>query len=137
MLKGSGQTYRRAKSLRGNMSLPEVLLWEQLRRRATGYKWRRQHPAGRYILDFYCDAAKLCIEIDGEAHERGDRHARDIQRDTNLARQGIFTLRIPAVEILTNLEGALHHILAHARKRAPLHHPSGGPPPPAIPGEDR
>src|SRR5687767_11499347 len=114
MLKGTGQAYRRAKQLRREMSLPEVLLWQQLRKLQTGYKWRKQHPVGPYYLDFYCDRAKLCIEIDGEAHARGDRPQRDARRDAWLATGGVLTLRIPAVEVLENLEGVLTFISATA-----------------------
>jgi very-short-patch-repair endonuclease len=136
MLKGTGKAYRRSKELRGEMSLPEVLLWQQLRRGGTGHHWRNQHPAGPYSLDFCCDAAKLCVEVDGEAHERGDRPERDARRDAWLAANGITTLRIPAAEVLGNLEGVVQLVTEHARKRAPLHRPSDGPPPPAELGED-
>jgi very-short-patch-repair endonuclease len=98
------------------MSLPEVLLWQQLRRRQTGPKWRKQHPAGPYDLDFYCDAAKLCVEVDGEGHERGNRPARDARRDAWLAEQGITTLRIPASEVLNNLEGVVIFLTETARR---------------------
>ena len=117
MLKGTGKAYRRAKTLRREMTLPEILLWQQLRKHQTGFHWRKQHPAGPYDLDFYCEQAKLCVEVDGEAHERGDRRATDARRDAFLARHGIFTLRIPAVDVLKNLEGVLIHIVEHARNR--------------------
>jgi len=136
MLKGTGKAYRNAKRLRREMTLPELLLWRQLRRRQTGYRWRKQHPVGPYTLDFYCDAAKLCVEVDGEAHGRGDRPAQDERRNAWLAENGIETLRIPAVEVLRNLDGVLGQIVEHARKRAPLHQPSAGPPPPATLGEE-
>jgi very-short-patch-repair endonuclease len=118
------------------MTLPEVLLWQQLRGNETGHHWRKQHPAGSYILDFYCDAAKLCIEIDGEAHERGDRPQKDVVRDRWLAAQGVLTLRIAAVEVLGNMSGVLAYIAGHARRRAPLHRPLDGPPPPAALGQE-
>ena len=136
MLKGTGKAIRQARSLRREMSLPEVLLWQQLRKPRSGYHWRKQHPAGPYSLDFYCDVAKLCVEVDGEAHDRGDRPQRDQRRDAWIAAEGIATMRIPAGEVLGNMEGVLAFIDAHARSRAPLHHPSGSPPPPAAPGED-
>ena len=106
MLKGTGRSYRRAKRLRREMSLPEVLLWQQLRGR-DGEKWRKQHPAGPYVLDFYCDAARLCVEVDGEAHGCGTAPATDARRDAWLAAQGVATLRVPAAEVLHNLEGVL------------------------------
>ena len=71
MISGPRRTVIRARQLRRQMSLPEIALWYQLRQRPGGFKFRHQHPAGPYSLDFYCDAALLCIEVDGEAHERG------------------------------------------------------------------
>jgi very-short-patch-repair endonuclease len=136
MLKGSGKAYRRARELRRVMSLPEVLLWQQLRARQTGYHWRKQHPGGPYDLDFYCDRAKLCVEMDGEAHDRGTQPLKDARRDAWLASQGILTLRIPAAEVLANMEGVLALVEANARERAPLHRPADGPPPPGKLGED-
>lgn len=136
MLKGTGTAYRPARALRRAMSLPEVLLWQQLRRRHTGYRWRKQHPAGPCDLDFYCDGAKLCVEVDGEGHDRGDRPHRDAARDNWLRANGIMTLRIPAAEVLRNMDGVLAFIVDHARQRAPLHQPAASPPPPAELGED-
>jgi very-short-patch-repair endonuclease len=132
MLKGTGKSYRRAKKLRRQMTLPEVLLWQQLRRSGAGHHWRPEHAAGPYSLDFYCDAAKLCFEVDGEAHERGNRPDRDARRDAWLAANGILTLRIPAADILRNLDGVARFVSDHARECAPLHRPSDGPPPPAL-----
>ncbi|SFI95642.1 Very-short-patch-repair endonuclease [Sphingomonas sp. NFR04] len=104
MLKGNGRSYRRAKRLRREMTLPEVLLWQQLRGR-DGEKWRKQHPAGPYVLDFYCDAARLCVEVDGEIHARGTAPAADARRDAWLAVQGVATMRVRAAEVLNNLAG--------------------------------
>jgi very-short-patch-repair endonuclease len=125
MLKGTGKAYRRSRALRREMSLPEILLWQQLRRQATGRKWRKQHPAGPYSLDFYCDAAKLCVEVDGEAHDRGNRPARDKERDAWLVRHGIATLRIPAAEVLGNMDGALAFI-DHRASELEKSSPDGG-----------
>jgi very-short-patch-repair endonuclease len=117
MIKGTGKATRRAKTLRRELTLPEVLLWQQLRRSETGLHWRKQHPAGDLVLDFYCDAAKLCVEVDGAAHDRGDNPARDARRDAWLAGQGILTLRVPARDVLRNLSGVLEHINHVARQR--------------------
>jgi len=115
------------------MSLPEVLLWQRLRRRAGGVKFRRQHPVAGYIADFYCHEAKLIVEVDGEGHNRGDRPARDAKRDTVLTALGLTVLHIPAAEILANVDAAAAAIAAAA---LPLHRPAGGPPPHAMHGED-
>ena len=57
------------RELRNNSTPEEAVLWTQIKsRKIKGYKWRRQHPIGSYILDFYCPEAKLCIELDGAAH---------------------------------------------------------------------
>ncbi|WP_204270871.1 DUF559 domain-containing protein, partial [Escherichia coli] len=58
-------------------------------------RFRKQHAAGPYVLDFYCAPAMLAIEVDGEAHARGDRPARDATRDAWLAEQGVKVLRYP------------------------------------------
>ena len=136
--KGRARSVRRARGLRAEMSLPEVMIWQALRKQSTGVKFRRQHATGPYILDFYCSDARLAIEIDGEAHSRGDRPRRDEARDAWLLEAGIATLRIPAVEVLRNVDSVVRGIVAHAAVRLPLHHPAapGGPPPRDKLGED-
>jgi very-short-patch-repair endonuclease len=94
------QTILKARELRKSMSKPEIMLWQQLRRKPLGIKFRRQHPFGPYILDFYCPSAKLAIEVDGMAHDMGDRPERDERRERNLSQQGIETIRISAEEVL-------------------------------------
>jgi len=86
------------------MSLPEVLLWQLLRREPEGVKFRRQHPIGDYCLDFYVAKLKLAIEIDGLAHDMGDRPERDLQRDAFLRNEGIEVARIPAADVLRSPE---------------------------------
>jgi very-short-patch-repair endonuclease len=134
MLKGPGATVRQARTLRRQMSFPEVLLWRVLRTRPDGLKFRRQHPAGPYVLDFFCSDAQLAIEIDGEAHERGDRPARDARRDAWLNEHDVAVLRIPAGDALTDLESVIRLVVTTARARLPLYHAAHGPPPRS--GED-
>ena len=63
------QTRRLARTLRQEMSLPEVLLWNAIKGgKLDGLHFRKQHPLGPYVLDFYCDDAKLCVEVDGASH---------------------------------------------------------------------
>lgn len=99
---GPKETIERARQLRQSMNKPERLLWWAIRRQQTGYRFRRQHPAGPYVLDFYCDSIRLCVEVDGENHDF--RISTDRQRDGWLAGLGIVTLRVPAQEVLSNLE---------------------------------
>jgi len=116
------------------MSLPEVLLWQQLRQRPGGFRFRKQFPQEHYVIDFACVAVRLAIEVDGEAHDRGDRPRRDAARDVHLTGLGFTMMRIPAREVLGNLEGVLMGIVERCRTLRPLHQPSAGPPPRS--GED-
>jgi len=134
---GGGASLRRpevyaARKLRRNMSPPEVVLWSQLRGKRLGFKVLRQHPIGPYVADFYVSTAKLVIEVDGGAHDFGNRPERDERRDRYLADRGYRVLRIAAADVTRNLEGALLFIAEQVMN--PLHHPSDGPPPHA--GED-
>jgi 3-isopropylmalate/(R)-2-methylmalate dehydratase small subunit len=126
----------RARKLRREMSLPEVMLWQELRKRPGGLKFRRQHPAAAYTLDFYCAAAKLCIEVDGEHHSRGTNPQQDAKRDNFMRHHGIETIRLTATDVIGSLENTVRHIVAAARARIPLHRPSDGPPPHSLNGED-
>jgi very-short-patch-repair endonuclease len=103
MMKRTGNpTIIKARELRRTMSLPEGLLWQELRKRPGGFKFRRQHPILGLIADFYCPAAKLVIEVDGEAHDRGERAARDERRDRDVAQLGLRTMRVPAAAVLSD-----------------------------------
>lgn len=92
-----------------------MLLWRQLRKRPDGLKFRHQHPAGPYSLDFYCPEVDLAIEVDGEAHARGDQPERDAERDAWLGMRGVRILRIPAAEVLRDLDAVMRHIVTIAR----------------------
>ena len=107
------ETIQRARTLRRQMTKPERLLWWALRRKQTGFHFRRQHPAGPYVLDFYCDAARLCVEVDGEHHSF--QVSQDRRRDGYLAKLGVTTIRIPAHEVLTNLQGVVDAIERETR----------------------
>lgn len=134
MLHGPKSTQTHAKRLRRALSLPEVLLWRQLRKRPAGLRFRRQHPAGPYILDFFCAELAVAVEVDGEAHARGNRPERDEQRDVWLRRQGVRVLRIAAREVLSDLDAVVRHIVVVARGDYPSTGFAGPPPPP--PEED-
>ncbi len=129
MLRASAATVHRARRQRREMSLPEILLWRVLKTRPDGLKFRKQHPVGTYTLDFFCAEAKLCIEVDGEAHDRGDQPAFDASRGHWLKLHGIETLRIPATAILRDLDGVVIHVVEAVRARLPLRQPDGLPPP--------
>ena len=134
MITGPRDTVKRARKLRSEMSLPETKLWRALRTRPSGYKFRRQHPAGHYVLDFYCAKARLDIEIDGWAHANEQTARHDINRSHFLRSQGIATTRIPAKLVLEELDAVVHRIVEICEQRieqlnVPLHQPAAGPPP--------
>ena len=86
-------------------------MWQALRRgQLDGLLFRRQHPVGPYVLDFYCPVARLAVEVDGSAHDGAVQAAHDTRRDLWLADHGIRVMRIPAREVLS-IEGR-HDVLA-------------------------
>jgi very-short-patch-repair endonuclease len=121
-----------ARKLRKEMSLPENMLWRRLRGSQLGMKFRHQHPIGPYVADFFCRDAKLIVEIDGEAHNRGSNPQRDSVRDRIMDRRGFKVLRIAAVDVLKDADAVADAIRVIVTD--PLHQPSAGPPPRA--GED-
>ena len=81
------------KELRNNPTPTESALWELLRAgRLDGTKWRRQYSIGKYIVDFYCPKARLCIELDGDAHYSMQGDLYDFNRDEYINSLGIKTL---------------------------------------------
>ena len=106
--------------LRQNMPAPELILWQRLRSKQLGIKFRRQHSIGYYILDFYAPSIKLGIEIDGETHFiDGVSMQKDKQRDLDLAEKGIKILRFLNPEIMKNLDGVLEKILNEIKNATP------------------
>ena len=116
-LEGSPNGRRNAKRLRNEMTPPEIAMWLALRRNDAGLRFRKQYAAADYVLDFYCAPARLAIEVDGEAHNRGTRPARDAIRDAWLVARDIRVLRYPACEVLSNLDDILRQIVAVAVER--------------------
>ena len=102
----------RARAMRKAMTEPEVILWTRLRGRAEDRPtFRRQHPFGSIILDFYCPSLRLAIEVDGATHWDDEAQLRDAARDRWLAGQGVHTVRIPASRIYHDLDGVMDVIL--------------------------
>jgi len=96
----------RAKELRKNQTDAEKVLWNKLRnRQINGYKFRRQVPAGSYIVDFMCVSVKLIIELDGGQH--AEQQDYDHKRTLFLASKNYKVLRFWNNEILTNIDGVL------------------------------
>lgn len=100
----------RARALRKDMSGPEVMLWSRLRGRGDHPTFRRQHPIGSIIVDFYCPACRLAVEVDGNTHGSEEAIWRDRARDHWLESQGIEVLRVSAAWVFRDLRGVVRAI---------------------------
>jgi very-short-patch-repair endonuclease len=139
----------RARELRKAMSDSEVVLWSRLRgRRSDQGRFRRQHPIGSVILDFYCPSARLAIEVDGSTHWDDAARARDAARDRWLRIHGIEVMRIPASSVHHDIDGVVDGILLMAEARwaeiqragpspSTTGSSAGGLPPPLLPQRGR
>ena len=125
--------------MRRNLTPPEVMLWMRLRRRSPDNPvFRNQHPLGSYILDFYCPAAKLAIEIDGDGHGEDAQIEHDERRDRWLNGQGVAVYRVLASSVFRDADDVADGVRRRAdelialRGAAPSTTPSAGrgPPPP-------
>ncbi|HTE84268.1 MAG TPA: endonuclease domain-containing protein [Dehalococcoidia bacterium] len=93
-----------AQSLRHRLTPAERLLWDSLRdRRLDGFKFRRQQPLGPFILDFYCAATKLVVELDGAVHETEEQRDRDLARSAQLQSYGCRVIRFTNDQVRTEL----------------------------------
>lgn len=100
-----------ARQMRRRSTNAEARLWQLLRdRRFGGFKFRRQHPFGRHIIDFYCHETKLGIELDGVGRTEQGQATYDVERDSVIQEAGISLVRIWNNEVLENLEGVAEHI---------------------------
>ena len=108
----------RARELRQQMTPAEAALWERLRRKQLGgLKFRRQHPIGRFIVDFYCPSARLIVEVDGKIHDYQKRQ--DAARDAFLTQRGYRVLRFRNEAVLQNIEMVLDEIKAKSLSSSP------------------
>jgi very-short-patch-repair endonuclease len=113
----SALSVTRAKQFRRELTKPELMLWQYLRTSPSGHKFRKQHPAGPYVLDFFCARANLAIEVDGAAHDTDVRAERDIARDAWLSERRIDTLRIPAIDVLRDVTEVTNKIIMLIEER--------------------
>ncbi|MET2946686.1 endonuclease domain-containing protein [Vibrio owensii] len=106
--------------LRANMPKPEEVLWQRIRRKQLGVKFRRQHGIGRYIVDFYCAELNLVIEIDGDSHFSDEGKEKDTIRDAFLEALGIKVLRFTNEEVMKQTESVLERLFNLVRSSNPL-----------------
>ena len=119
-----GKSYERARAMRSALTPPELKLWVALKGQGLGVRFRRQHPIGPYILDFYCAKVKLAVEVDGDGHDDPDRIAHDGRRTAWLEGRGVRVLRLQARSVRDHLPEVLNAIAAAVRSAD-----TGSPPP--------
>jgi very-short-patch-repair endonuclease len=118
-IRGTSQAlWQAARSLRLNMTPAEEKLWSALQnKQVLGMRFRRQHAVGRYVLDFYCPACKLAIELDGSVHD--DRQEEDAIRTQEIERYGYQVIRFDNAEVMKNLEQVVQQIAEVLQTRSP------------------
>ena len=105
-----------AHELSRNMTAEEKILWQHLRaNRLNGFHFRRQQIIDRYVADFYCHAAALVVEVDGEIHNQ--QVEQDAERDANLSARGLMVLRFKNQEVHNNLVNVVTRIVAVCKER--------------------
>ena len=102
--------FANAKLLRKNMTAAETVLWMHLKAGINDCKFRRQHPIGIYIADFYCHKAKLVIEVDGSIHNLDEVKQNDKEKETYLINNGYSVKRFTNKEVMTQAETVLEKI---------------------------
>jgi imidazole glycerol-phosphate synthase subunit HisF len=102
--------FQRAVELRNKATHAEELLWNFLKTKPGGLKFRRQHPYSNYILDFYCHRLKLVIEVDGCIHDNPDVKQNDINRQNVLEADRLKVLRLTNEECLYDMQGVINRL---------------------------
>ncbi|MBU0531715.1 MAG: endonuclease domain-containing protein [Candidatus Uhrbacteria bacterium] len=103
----------RRRALRETMAPSEVILWLYLKeKQLCGFKFRRQHSIGEYVVDFYCPKAKLVVEVDGDSHYEPDAEVRDIIRTKYIESFGIKLIRFTNLDVKFNIDAVIADILS-------------------------
>ena len=115
----SPEIFKKAKALRNNPTEAEKVLWEKLRLKQIGVKFRRQHPINIYIADFYCHMKKLVVEVDGDYHLMSDQKEYDELRTEDIKEYGIEVIRFKNEEVLNEIDKVVKKIKEVIARRAP------------------
>ena len=100
-----------AHKMRHEPSPAELAVWRLLRNhRLAGFKFRRQHPVGRYIADFYAPSAALVLELDGDTHATAEGIEHDRVRQAYLKSLGLLVIRVWNFEVRENPDGLLERL---------------------------
>ena len=106
----SSTIFQHAQFLRANQTETEKLLWAKLRKNGLGVKFRRQHPIGDYVVDFYCHKHMLAVELDGEYHDSPGQQELDAAREGVIAELGIKVLRFTDAMVLEDIDKVIDQI---------------------------
>ena len=110
----SSNSFEFARLNRKTQTGAEQLLWIKIRnKKLKGFKFRRQHPIGSFILDFYCHRCLLAVEIDGEYHNQTDQNDYDLGRTYELKELGIKVIRFTNKEVEEDMQRVLEEIKKH------------------------
>ena len=109
--------FEKAGALRSHQTFAEELLWNYLRTKPFGFKFRRQHPFSNYILDFYCHSLQMAIEVDGSIHEVEAVKENDKERQAQLEAQGLTVLRFSNDAVRVTPEQVILKIEACLKKK--------------------
>ncbi len=100
----------RARELRNNSTLGEVLLWKQIKGKQLGVGFHRQVPISHFIVDFYCHEIMLAIEVDGSIHTTIQLKAKDIERQYHLEQLGVHFIRIADADVKRNMDSVVQFL---------------------------
>ena len=126
------KTLRAAAILRKNMTVAELILWKKLKdKKIFNIKFRRQHPIGIYIVDFYCHELSLVVEIDGEMHKAPENKESDLMRSGELLNLDLKIIRFSNDQVIYNLDHVLIKIQnvmnqSNVSRYQGINPPSGG-----------
>ena len=104
-------TLERAREMRHDPTPAEATLWRALRNRNLNYKFRRQHPIDKFIIDFYCAQVKLCVELDGDTHFELSQQEYDLARTAYLEELGYKIIRFSNQDVRYNLPSIVDEIV--------------------------
>ncbi|WP_339791199.1 DUF559 domain-containing protein [uncultured Imperialibacter sp.] len=107
----SSAIFKNAKKLRANQTLAEKLLWEELRaNKLLGLRFKRQHPIGTFVADFYSHPVRLVIEIDGGYHDLAEQMEYDAGRTEEIEQFGVKVIRFTNAEVEGNIKSVIEQI---------------------------
>ncbi len=113
-----------AKKLRQNMTLGEVLLWNEIKNKSLGVRFNRQTPIDEFIVDFYCKDLQLAIEVDGDSHYYDDQPEKDKVRQERLESLGVRFLRFDDLDVKTDINWVVREIINTIEDLKPTPGPS-------------